>query len=104
MPVAGYSSSRSGQSRGTPLCLAKNSTCTSKSSKKPKEKLIYNHFINLLGLTQARSLSFNWEGLCYNKIELCGIEAPFENKEIDGIIHQLLYEKSSGLDGFTGLF
>lgn len=73
-------------------------------SQQRKEEVVFDHFVNLLGQTQARSASLNWAHLGYDQHDLNDLEDPFEEEEIKNTIMKLPNEKASGPDGFIGLF
>ena len=74
------------------------------SSHQRKEVIVFDHFVNLLGKAQERSLSFNWANLGYQPHNLSELEDPFEEEEIKNTVMHLPAEKSPGPDGFIGLF
>jgi hypothetical protein len=69
-----------------------------------KEEEIYEHFVGLLGQTQERSLSLNWNHLGYHPHDLTELEEPFDEAEIKKTVLHMPSEKAPGPDGFIGLF
>jgi hypothetical protein len=74
------------------------------TSQQCKEEVMFNHFVNLLGQTQARAASLNWEHLGYEHHDLSELEDLFEEEEINKVIMHRPNEKAPGPDSFIGLF
>jgi hypothetical protein len=72
-------------------------------SQQQKEEVVFNHFVNLLGQTQVRTASLNWNNPGYVREDLSELEDPFEPEEIKQTIMSLPSEKASGPDVFIGL-
>jgi hypothetical protein len=74
------------------------------TTQQQKEEVVFNHFVNLLGQTQARFAGLNWAHLGYEHHDLITLEGHFEEEEIKKAIMQMTNEKAPGLDEFIGLF
>lgn len=44
--------------------------------------MVFDHFVNLLGQTQARSASLDWRNFGYEQHDLTELEDPFDEEEI----------------------
>jgi hypothetical protein len=73
-------------------------------SHEDKEKILHEHFSNILGTAKPRQLSFNWDDLQLPHLTNQKLDAPFSEEEIKKTIDELPAEKALGPDGFTGVF
>jgi hypothetical protein len=69
-----------------------------------KEKIISDHFGDVMGRGQNRHKDFNWAGLNFEAPDLASLDDPFTEEEVKHAINLIPGDKAPGPDGFTGAF
>jgi hypothetical protein len=69
-----------------------------------KEKVISDHFEDVMGRGQHRNSDLNWAGLHFEEPDLSSLDAAFTEDEVKNAINLLPGDKAPGPDGFTGAF
>ena len=69
-----------------------------------KASVIQDHFSKFMGHPPARQHDINWDELNLPSQDLSGLDATFTEEEIKHAIHQMLFDKAPGPDGYTGAF
>jgi hypothetical protein len=71
---------------------------------KMKDRALYDHFHNILGMTEHRHTTINWTDLQLPILHDSALDSPFDVVEIKLAVDDLHAEKAPSLDGFIGLF
>ena len=69
-----------------------------------KEKLIQDHFSNVMSRGYQSREDFNWEELNFEPLDLHGLDSPMSESEVLEAINDMPSDKAPWPDGFTGLF
>ena len=69
-----------------------------------REKLIQDHFSNVMKRGPKSRKDFNCEGLNLESIDLHGIDFLMTERDVLDAINDMPSDKAPGPDGFTGLF
>lgn len=69
-----------------------------------KANIIHDHFNKIMGSTESRRCTINWNELQLPTVEAEGLDAPFTEAEVWAAVLASPAEKAPGPDGFNGQF
>lgn len=69
-----------------------------------KEKIINDHFSEVMGRGGTSNLDFNWDELNLQPIDLHSLDDAITEEEVWEAIKEMPNDKAPGPDGFTGIF